>query len=123
MTSDEIARRLSLSKQDTRTYLLRLKKKEKIKTIGKRGRRYIYTFKDPRESEKPQIDTNMLVDVLKDYLESEPSFKKEVKKKIATLEAKLNTLASKTNETYNDIEEELEMLQNIEPPDRGQAKI
>ncbi|MFX0144872.1 MAG: roadblock/LC7 domain-containing protein [Candidatus Hodarchaeota archaeon] len=115
LTSNEIAKQLSLSKQDTRTYLLRLKKQEKIKTLGKRGRQYIYTYKPPKYSEKPPIDTNMLVEVLKDYLESEPSFKREVKKKIAELEAKLNNIYSKTNETYNEIEEELEMLQHIEP--------
>jgi len=64
----------------------------------------------------------MLVEVLKDYLESEPSFKKEVKKKIAELESKLNTIASKTNENYNELEEELEMLQYIEPPDKQEGK-
>jgi predicted regulator of Ras-like GTPase activity (Roadblock/LC7/MglB family) len=53
--------------------------------------------------------------VLKDYLESEPSFKKEVKRKITELETKLNTIASKTNESFDDLEEELEMLQSIEP--------
>jgi predicted regulator of Ras-like GTPase activity (Roadblock/LC7/MglB family) len=65
----------------------------------------------------------MLVEVLKDYLESEPSFKKEVKKKIAELEVKLNTLASKTNETYDELEEELEMLQNIEPPTKNKVNL
>lgn len=65
----------------------------------------------------------MLVEVLKDYLESEPSFKKEVKKKIAELEAKLNTIASKTNQNYDELEEELEMLQNIEPPDTQKVRI
>jgi hypothetical protein len=118
LTSNEIAGKLNLSKQDTRTYLLRLKKGEKIKTLGKRGRYYIYTYKTPVDSEKSHIDRNMLVEVLKDYLESEPSFKNEINKKIAALEAKFNTLASKTNETYHEIEEELEMLQNIEPPDK-----
>ncbi len=118
LTSNEIADKLNLSKQDTRTYLLRLKKEEKIKTLGKRGRYYIYTYKTPVDSEKSHIDRNMLVEVLKDYLESEPSFKNEINKKIAELEAKLNKIASKTHETYNEIEEELEMLQNIEPPDK-----
>jgi len=118
LTSNEIAGKLNLSKQDTRTYLLRLKKGEKIKTLGKRGRHYIYTYKAPVDSEKSHIDTNVLVEVLRDYLESEPSFKNEINKKIAAIEAKLNTLASKTNETYHEIEEELEMLQNIEPPDK-----
>jgi len=118
LTSNEIANKLTLSKQDTRTYLLRLKKQEKIKTLGKRGRQYIYTYKAPIDSEKSHIDTNMLVKVLKDYLESEPSFKKEVKRKIAELETKLNTIVSKTNKTYHEIEEELEMLQYIEPLDK-----
>ena len=122
LTSNEIADKLSLSKQDTRTYLLRLKKLEMIKTLGKRGRQYIYTYKTPGDSEKSQIDTNMLVEVLKDYLESEPSFKKEVKKKIAELEAKLNSIASKTNENYGELEEELEMLQYIEPTDRQRVR-
>jgi predicted regulator of Ras-like GTPase activity (Roadblock/LC7/MglB family) len=65
----------------------------------------------------------MLVEVLKDYLESEPSFKKEVKRKIAELEAKLNNLTSKTNETYSELEEELEMLQRIEPPEKQEVNI
>ena len=118
LTSIKIADKLNLSKQDTRTYLLRLKKEEKIKTLGKRGRQYIYTYKAPSDTEKSHIDTNILVEVLRDYLESEPSFKKEVNKKIAELEAKLNFIASKTNETYSEIEEELEMLQEIEHPDK-----
>ncbi len=121
LTSNKIADKLHLSKQDTRTYLLRLKKEDKIKTLGKRGRQYIYTYKAyeaPSDTEKPHIDTNILVGVLRDYLESEPSFKKEVNKKIAELEAKLNAIASKTNENYNEIEEELERLQYIEPTDK-----
>ena len=81
LTSNDIANRLSLSKQDTRTYLLRLKKAEKIKTLGKRGRHYIYTYKAPSDTEESHINTNMLVEVLKDYLESEPSFKNEVNRK------------------------------------------
>ena len=119
LTSDKIAGKLNLSKQDTRTYLLRLKKEDKIKTLGKRGRQYIYTYKTykaPSDLEKSHIDTNILVEVLRDYLESEPSFKKEVNKKIAALEAKLNSITSKTNETYDEIEEELEMLQEMEHP-------
>lgn len=116
LTSVEIADKLNLSKQDTRTYLQRLKKQKMIKTLGKQGRQFIYAYKAPEDTEKSQIDTNVLVDVLKDYLEAEPSFKKEVKRKIAELETKLNTIASKTHETYSDLEEELEMLQSIEPP-------
>jgi len=125
LTSYEIADKLNLSKQNTRTYLLRLKKEEKIKTLGKRGRNYIYTYKTykaPVDPEKSHIDTNLLVEVLKEYLESEPSFKKEVKKKIAELEAKLNSIASKTNENYGELEEELEMLQYIEPTDRQRVR-
>ncbi|MFW9782478.1 MAG: roadblock/LC7 domain-containing protein [Candidatus Heimdallarchaeota archaeon] len=117
LTSNEIADKLSLSKQDTRTYLLRLKKQKQIKTLGKRGRQFIYTYKSPGESEKSRIDTSLLVELLKDYLESEPKFKHEVKNKIAELESKLNTIASKTKESYTDLEEELEMLQYIESPE------
>ncbi|MFX1303603.1 MAG: roadblock/LC7 domain-containing protein [Promethearchaeota archaeon] len=123
LTSNELADKLSLSKQDTRTYLMRLKKDKMIKTLGKRGRQYIYTYKAPGDSEQPQIDTNMLVEVLKDYLESEPSFKREVKRKIAELEAKLNSITSITDETYSELEEELEKLQNIELPDRQSVKF
>ncbi|MFX0105663.1 MAG: roadblock/LC7 domain-containing protein [Candidatus Hodarchaeota archaeon] len=122
LTSNELAQKLSLSKQDTRTYLMRLKKDKMIKTLGKRGRQYIYTYKAPEDSEKPQIDTNMLVEVLKNYLESEPSFKREVKRKIAELETKLNSIAIKTNESYSELEEELEKLQYIEPPDRQRVR-
>ncbi|MBY8986063.1 MAG: roadblock/LC7 domain-containing protein [Candidatus Lokiarchaeota archaeon] len=126
LTSNIIADKLNLSKQDTRTYLLRLKKEDKIRTLGKRGRQYIYsykTYKAPSDMEKSRIDRNMLVEVLRDYLESEPNFKKEVNKKIAELEAKLNTLASKTNETYSEIEEELEYLQDIEHPDKQSLRF
>lgn len=110
-----------LSKQDTRTYLLRLKKEGGIKTLGKRGRNYIYTFNTPIEAAKSQIDTNMLVEILKDYLESAPTFKTEINKKIAGLEAKLNTIASKTSETYHELEEEIESLHYIEPVDKQTA--
>ena len=121
LTSNQIADKLSLSKQDTRTYLLRLKKLEMIKTLGKRGRQYIYTYNNPEDLEKSQIDTNMLVDVLRDYL-SEPSFKNEVRKKIAELEAKLNNIASHTNETYDELAQELEMLQSLEPSDKQKRR-
>jgi len=130
LTSSEVADKLKLGNQDTRTYLLRLKKEGKIKTLGKRGRHYIYTFNAPIDTQKTQIDTNMIVEILKDYLESAPSFKTEINKKIAKLEAKLNTLTSQTQESYilnneiinikklEEIEEELEVLQNIEPPEK-----
>jgi len=51
LTSKELAEKLILSKQDTRTYLLRLKKDDKIKSIGKKGRFYVYTYKRPQDSE------------------------------------------------------------------------
>ncbi|MFW9941414.1 MAG: roadblock/LC7 domain-containing protein [Candidatus Thorarchaeota archaeon] len=121
LTSDEIAEKLMLSKQDARTYLLRLKKEGKIKNLGKRGRNYIYTFNTPIGVEKSQIDTNMLVGILKDYLESAPSFKTEINKKIAGLEAKLNAVASKTSETYHELEQEIESLQYVETMDKQAA--
>jgi predicted regulator of Ras-like GTPase activity (Roadblock/LC7/MglB family) len=121
LTSDEIAEKLFLSKQDARTYLLRLKKEGKIKTLGKRGRHYIYTFNTPIDGERSQIDTNMLVGILKDYLESAPSFKTEIDKKIARLEVKLNAVVSKTSETYHELQEEIESLHYIEPIDKQTA--
>jgi predicted regulator of Ras-like GTPase activity (Roadblock/LC7/MglB family) len=121
LTSDEIAEKLLLSKQDARTYLLRLKKEGKIKTLGKRGRNYIYTFNTPIDVEKSQIDTNMLVGILKDYLETAPSFKTEINKKIAGLEAKLNDIASKTSETYHELEAEIESLHYAESLDKQAA--
>ena len=90
LTSKEIAKRLSLSEQDTRTYLLRLKKEDNIKTLGKKGRFYIYTYKMP-------FDTTIL------------SFKDEINKKISELEARVNIITSKPTK----IEEELEIF---EPP-------
>ena len=129
LTSYEVADKLMLNKQDARTYLLRLKKEGKIKTVGKRGRNYIYTFNAPIATRKTQIDTNMLVEILKDYLESAPTFKTEINKKIAKLEAKLNTITAQTQEylinddiykftSIKNIEEELVKLQDIEPPDK-----
>ena len=51
LTSNELAEKLFLSKQDTRTYLLRLKKDDKIKPIGKKGRFFVYTYTEPQDSE------------------------------------------------------------------------
>lgn len=42
LTSKELAKELNLSDQDTRTYILRLKKENKINVIGKKGRYYVY---------------------------------------------------------------------------------
>lgn len=52
LTSNEFAERLSLSKQDTRTYLQRLKAEDKIKVIDKKGRFLIYALKKPLVSAK-----------------------------------------------------------------------
>ncbi|MFX0017530.1 MAG: GTP-binding protein [Candidatus Hermodarchaeota archaeon] len=52
LTSNEIAERLSLSKQDTRTYLQRLKAEDKIKVIDKKGRFLVYALKKPISSAK-----------------------------------------------------------------------
>ncbi|MFW9822823.1 MAG: roadblock/LC7 domain-containing protein [Candidatus Thorarchaeota archaeon] len=133
LTSDEIADELLLSKQDARTYLLRLKREGKIRTLGKKGRNYIYTFNPPISTRKTQIDTNMLVEVLKDYLESAPSFKTEINKKIEKLEAKLNNIAAQTQEylihdeainitSITNIQEELEMLHHIKDSDTQREK-
>ncbi len=83
LTSRQIAEKLKLSKQDTRTYLLRLKKENKIKTLGKKGRYYIYTAKMP-------LNTTGL------------SLKDEISKKIFELEAKLKTITSKPNKSLED---------------------
>jgi len=96
LTSNDIANRLDLSKQDTRTYLLRLKKEDKIKTLGKKGRYYIYTYNIPSDTKK--ISISKLAEVVKEYVELEPSFINEISNKIAELEAKVNTIASKTIE-------------------------
>ncbi|MFW9867641.1 MAG: FaeA/PapI family transcriptional regulator [Candidatus Thorarchaeota archaeon] len=114
LTSSEIAKKLNLSKQDTRTYLLRLKREDKIKTLGKKGRSYIYTSKNPLETEKspPSITTNELVEVLKEYVDLEPNFRNKIIQKIAELEAKVNALTSKKikyleNEKLIDMQESL----------------
>ena len=97
LTSSEIAKKLNLSKQDTRTYLLRLKREDKITTLGKKGRQYIYTYKNPLEPEKSPtyITTNELVKVLKEYVDLEPNFRNKIIQKIAELEAKVSSLTSK----------------------------
>ncbi|MHA1479081.1 MAG: GTP-binding protein, partial [Promethearchaeota archaeon] len=46
LTSKEIANELNLSEKNTRTYLTRLKKEDKITDIGKTGRFLIYTHKE-----------------------------------------------------------------------------
>jgi predicted regulator of Ras-like GTPase activity (Roadblock/LC7/MglB family) len=77
----------------------------------------------------------MVVEILKDYLESAPSFKSEINKKIAKIEEKLNTIASQTQESYilnndgihvkkiSEIEEELNSLQYTEPPKKDEIKF
>ncbi|MHA1390980.1 MAG: hypothetical protein ACTSQT_01895 [Promethearchaeota archaeon] len=52
LNSKEIATKLNLSEKNTRTYLLRLKKEDKIKSINKKGRFLIYT------SQRPSISRN-----------------------------------------------------------------
>ncbi|MFX0070999.1 MAG: roadblock/LC7 domain-containing protein [Candidatus Hermodarchaeota archaeon] len=80
LNSKQIAKKLNLSEQDTRTYLLRLKKKDKIKILEKRGRYYVYTYKAPIYTEKPH-----------DFVD----FQNEINKKFARLEAKINGISSK----------------------------
>jgi len=63
-TSKEIARELNLSEKNTRTYLLRLKKEEKIKSINKKGRFLIYILQKPMVS----IDQSNEIGGLKDDL-------------------------------------------------------
>ena len=52
LSSKEIAKRQNLSEQDTRTYLLRLKKEDRIRIIEKIGRYNIYMYKSPSDTEK-----------------------------------------------------------------------
>ena len=113
LTSKEIAEKLGLNKQDTRTYLLRLKKEDKIKTLGKKERFYIYTYKKPFETEKSHAYTNALAEVLKEYVEFEPSFKNEINKKIADLEAKINNITSKPTK-FREEEESFELQKELE---------
>ncbi|MFX1480891.1 MAG: FaeA/PapI family transcriptional regulator [Promethearchaeota archaeon] len=114
LTSSEVAKRLNLSKQDTRTYLLRLKKEGKIKTLGKKGRYYIYTYKKPLDTEKSptSITTNELVEVLKEYVDLEPNFRNKIIQKIAELEAKVNSLTSKKVENLEN-EKLIEMQESL----------
>jgi Ras-related protein Rab-11A len=61
LTSSEIAKKLSLSKQDTRTYIQRLKAEDKIKVIGKKGRSLVYTSKKPISIAEEQTKPDSLV--------------------------------------------------------------
>ena len=47
LISKELAERLNISEQDTRTYLLRLKKEDRVRVVQKIGRYNIYTYKMP----------------------------------------------------------------------------
>jgi len=101
LTSKEIADKLGISKQDARTYLLRLKKKDKISTLDKKGRYYVYTYKTPIYTEKP----HNFVD-----------FKNEINEKLAKLEAKISVISSKELGTqrqsfYEGFEENLQVLE------------
>ena len=101
LTSKEIADKLGISKQDARTYLLRLKKKDKIRTLDKKGRYYVYTYKTPIYTEKPH-----------DFVD----FKNEINEKLAKLEAKISGISSKelgtqTQSFYEGFEENLQVLE------------
>jgi len=52
LTSSQISTKLGLSQQDTRTYLLRLKKENRIRVVAKRGRFNLYTAKPQAIDEK-----------------------------------------------------------------------
>jgi hypothetical protein len=60
LTSTQLADKLGLSKQDTRTYLLRLKKENKIRVLAKKGRLNIYTAKRPVAIQKQDRKLNDL---------------------------------------------------------------
>ncbi|MHA2269419.1 MAG: hypothetical protein ACXAB8_16595 [Promethearchaeota archaeon] len=60
LTSTELADKLGLSKQDTRTYLLRLKKEKRVRVLAKKGRLNIYTAKRPVAIEKQDRKINDL---------------------------------------------------------------
>ena len=132
LSSKEIADKLSLSKQDARTYLLRLKKEDKIKILGKKGRYNIYSYKTPSNKEVPYITTDLLAHAIKEYIEFNPSFKKEINKKVAEIEANLvvpvsseskdfskskkkeiNLNEFQKNATYNGNGEKLELFESI----------
>ena len=119
LTSKEIADKLRLSKQDARTYLLRLKKEDKVKTLEKKGRYYIYTYKPAfskdRISDKKE-NFREGVEILSSYVNFEKSFRNEINEKIAKLEAKINVISSKELGTqkqsfYEGFEENLQVLE------------
>lgn len=60
LSSKEIAKRQNLTEQDTRTYLLRLKKEDRIRIIEKIGRYNIYAYKAPTYSEDSHSYSNAL---------------------------------------------------------------
>jgi len=60
LTSLQLADKLGLSKQDTRTYLLRLKKEKRIRVIAKKGNLNIYTAKPPVAVERQDKKINIL---------------------------------------------------------------
>ena len=66
LTSKEIAAKLDLPVQDTRTYLLRLKKEDKLKVLAKKGRYNIYAYKNPMNAENTIIkhDLNYLLNLV-----------------------------------------------------------
>ena len=64
LTSKEIAKELNLSDKNTRTYLLRLKKEDKIKSVNKKGRFLIYTHQRPSISRNQNVEIGALEDDL-----------------------------------------------------------
>ena len=69
LTSDEIADKLEISKQDARTYLLRLKNEDKVMVIGKRGRFYVYTLKVLEDSLREPKKEHVLLESVADLSE------------------------------------------------------
>ena len=63
-SSKEIAEKLILSGQDTRTYLQRLKKEDKIRVVEKKGRFLVYALKKPFSSAREYSAPESLEDDL-----------------------------------------------------------
>lgn len=97
LTIEDMAKALKLTENEIRVYINRLKAKDKVKSIGKRGRYKIYSIKEPLTPEKKTKIQELLYDLsylynlmsnkmnLKegmDFLPEDISMLKKIKEKI-----------------------------------------
>jgi predicted ArsR family transcriptional regulator len=90
LTIEDMAKTLKLTENEIRVYINRLKVKNKVKSIGKRGRYKIYSIKEPLTPEKKTKIQELLYDL--SYLYNLMSNKMKLKEGIDFLPEDISIL-------------------------------